>query len=119
MIEKELYSPPTDEGKAIMVMAKNQIELDEVIMAKEFLEALEEAREKGFKGTDKEFAEDYYRDNFSGGGRADKSFRPSTAKELFDRINKTMILRSQLKPEELKLVDDLINKSFKTGKKDE
>ena len=47
MIEKELYSPPTDEDKAIMVMAKNQIELDEVIMAKEFLEALEEAREKG------------------------------------------------------------------------
>ena len=119
MIEKEIYSPPTKEDEAIMTMAKNQIEIDEYLLAKEFEEAFEEAKEKGFKGTAREFSEEYYRENYSGGGRADKSFRPSTAKELFDRINKTMILRSQLKPEELKLVDDLINKSFKTGKKDE
>ena len=84
MISKELYSPATKEDEAIMIMAKNQIEIDEYLLAKEFEEALEEAKEKGFKGTDKEFAESYYRDNFSGGGRADKSFKPSTAKELFD-----------------------------------
>tara|TARA_R100000541_G_C1832298_1_gene74353 strand:- start:95 stop:454 length:360 start_codon:yes stop_codon:yes gene_type:complete len=119
MISKELYSPPTKEDEAVMIMAKNQIEIDEYLLAKEFEEALEEAKEKGFKGTDKEFAESYYRDNFSGGGRADKSFKPSTAKELFDRINKTMILRSQMKPEDVKTIDLLLEKSFNIGKKDE
>ena len=64
MISKELYSPATKEDEAIMIMAKNQIEIDEYLLAKEFEEALEEAKAKGFKGTDKEFAESYYRDKF-------------------------------------------------------
>ena len=36
MISKELYSPPTKEDEAIMTMAKNQIEIDEYLLAKEF-----------------------------------------------------------------------------------
>ena len=51
MIEKEIYSPPTKEDEAVMLMAKNQIEIDEYLLAKEFEEAFEEAKEKGFKGT--------------------------------------------------------------------
>ena len=39
MIEKEIYSPPTKEDEAIMTMAKNQIEIDEYLLAKEFEEA--------------------------------------------------------------------------------
>ena len=68
---------------------------------------------------DVEFSEEYYREKFSGGGRADKSFRPSTAKELFDQINKTLILRSKLNPDEVKTIDLLLEKSFSAGKKDE
>ena len=49
MIEKEIYSPPTKEDEAIMIMAKNQIEIDEYLLAKEFEEALEEAKEKAGK----------------------------------------------------------------------
>ena len=119
MIEKEIYSPPTKEDEAIMIMAKNQIEIDEYLLAKEFEEAFEEAKEKGFKGTAREFSEEYYRENYSGGGRADKSFRPSTAKELFDQVNKTLILRSKLNPDEIKTIDLLLEKSFSAGKKDE
>ena len=74
MISKELYSPPTKEDEAIMTMAKNQIEIDEYLLAKEFEEALNEAREKGFKGTDREFAEDYYRDQYKDGGSTNKTF---------------------------------------------
>ena len=119
MISKGLYSPPTKEDEAIMTMAKNQIEIDEYLLAKEFEEALNEAREKGFKGTDREFAEDYYRDQYKNGGSTNKTFEPNSAKELFDRINKTLILRSQMKPEEVKLIDDLLEKSFSAGKKEE
>ena len=93
MIEKEIYSPPTKEDEAIMTMAKNQIEIDEYLLAKEFEEALNEAREKGFKGTDREFAEDYYRDQYKDGGSTNKTFEPNSAKELFDRINKTLIFK--------------------------
>ena len=50
---------------------------------------------------------------------ADKSFRPSTAKELFDQVNKTLILRSKLNPDEIKTIDLLLEKSFSAGKKDE
>ena len=35
MISKELYSPATKEDEAIMIMAKNQIEIDEYLLAKD------------------------------------------------------------------------------------
>ena len=44
---------------------------------------------------------------------------PSTAKELFDQVNKTLILRSKLNPDEIKTIDLLLEKSFSAGKKDE
>jgi len=49
MISKELYSPATKEDEAIMIMAKNQIEIDEYLLAKEFEEALEKQKKKASK----------------------------------------------------------------------
>jgi len=38
---------------------------------------------------------------------------------LFDQVNKTLILRSKLNPDEIKTIDLLLEKSFSAGKKDE
>ena len=52
MIDKEVYRGMSPRDSLIMKMAKNEIEIDEVIEAREFLDALEKARENGYKGVD-------------------------------------------------------------------
>ena len=64
MIDKEVYRGMSPRDSLIMKMARNEVEIDEVIEAREFLDALKKAREDGYKGSDKDFAKEYYRDAF-------------------------------------------------------
>jgi len=52
-IDKEIRQGISPQDSAILKLARNQVELDELIEAREFLEALEKAREDGYKGSDK------------------------------------------------------------------
>ena len=115
MIDKEIYRGPSPRDSVIMKMAKNEIEIDEVIEAREFLDALEKARENGYKGSDKDFAKEYYRDALNEGGSPDKTFKPSPD-DLLDTFYKTMEFRSKLTPEELKVIDELVDKSLNRKK---
>ena len=115
MIDKEIYRGPSPRDSVIMKMAKNEIEIDEVIEAREFLDALEKARENGYKASDKDFAKEYYRDPLNEGGSPDKTFKPSPD-DLLDTFYKTMEFRSKLTPEELKLIDELVDKSLSRKK---
>ena len=115
MIDKEIYRGLSPKDSVIMKMAKNEIEIDEVIEAREFLDALEKARENGYKGSDKDFAKEYYRDALNEGGSPDKTFKPSPD-DLYDTFLKTMEARSKLTPEELKIIDELVDKSLNRKK---
>ena len=53
MIDKEVYRGMSPRDSLIMKMARNEVEIDEVIEAREFLDALKKAREDGYKGSDK------------------------------------------------------------------
>ena len=55
MIDKEVYRGMSPRDSLIAKMARNEVEIDEVIEAREFLDALEKAREDGYKGSDKDF----------------------------------------------------------------
>ena len=92
MIDKEIYRGPSPRDSVIMKMAKNEIEIDEVIEAKE-----------------------YYRDALNEGGSPDKTFKPSPD-DLLDTFYKTMEFRSKLTPEELKVIDELVDKSLNRKK---
>ena len=51
-IDKEIRQGISPQDSAILKLARNQVELDELIEAREFLEALEKAnREDGYKGS--------------------------------------------------------------------
>ena len=50
MIDKEVYRGMSPRDSLIMKMARNEVEIDEVIEAREFLDALKKAREDGYKG---------------------------------------------------------------------
>ena len=45
-IDKEIRQGISPQDSAILKLARNQVELDELIEAREFLEALEKARER-------------------------------------------------------------------------
>ena len=47
MIDKDIREGLNTRDSLVMKMAKNEIEIDEVIEAREFLDALEKARENG------------------------------------------------------------------------
>ena len=49
------------------------------------------------------------------GGSPDKTFKPSPD-DLLDTFYKTMEFRSKLTPEELKLIDELVDKSLSRKK---
>ena len=115
MIDKDIREGLNTRDSLVMKMAKNEIEIDEVIEAREFLDALEKARENGYKGSDKDFAKEYYRDALNEGGSHDKTFKPSPD-DLLDTFYKTMEFRSKLTPEELKLIDELVDKSLSRKK---
>ena len=117
MIDKEVYRGMSPRDSLIMKMAKNEIEIDEVIEAREFLDALEKARENGYKGSDKDFAKEYYRDALQDGGKPGKPV-DQTPEELYDTFLKTMEFRGRLNPKEIELIDDLVEKSLAAGKKD-
>ena len=51
-----------------------------------------------------------------GGGDPDRSFKPSP-KDFVKRIHKLTILRSQLDPYSLKIIDDLVERSLAVGSK--
>ena len=114
-IDKEIRQGISPQDSAILKLARNQVELDELIEAREFLEALEKAREDGYKGSDKDFAKEYYRDSLNEGGSPDKTFKPSPD-DLYDTFLKTMEARSKLTPEELKIIDELVDKSLNRKK---
>ena len=115
MIDKEVYRGMSPRDSLIMKMARNEVEIDEVIEAREFLDALKKAREDGYKGSDKDFAKEYYRDALNEGGSPDKTFKPSPD-DLLDTFYKTMEFRSKLTPEELKVIDELVDKSLNRKK---
>lgn len=50
------------------------------------------------------------------GGKADKTFKPSP-KDFIERIHKLTILRSQLDPYSLKIIDELVEKTLAAGLK--
>ena len=50
------------------------------------------------------------------GGDPDRSFKPSP-KDFVERIHKLTILRSQLDPYSLKIIDDLVEKTLAVGSK--
>ena len=50
------------------------------------------------------------------GGDADKTFKPSP-KDFIERIHKLTILRSQIDPYSLKIIDDLVERSLAAGSK--
>ena len=77
MIDKEVYRGMSPRDSLIMKMARNEVEIDEVIEAREFLDALKKAREDGYKGSDKDFAKEYYRDALQDGGKPGKPFDPT------------------------------------------
>ena len=114
-IDKEIRQGISPQDSAILKLARNQVELDELIEAREFLEALEKAREDGYKGSDKDFAKEYYRDSLNEGGSPDKTSKPSPD-DLYDTFLKTMEARSKLTPEELKIIDELVDKSLNRKK---
>ena len=121
MIEKEIRGKESNEDRVMKLFAKNDIELDQYILAEEFFEDFKKAKEEGFEGNEEDYAKEYYRKKFNDGGKADRSFNPNTAKELFDRIEKTMSFRQKLNKEDLEVIDILLEKSgfgnFKKGKK--
>ena len=49
------------------------------------------------------------------GGSPDKTFKPSPD-DLYDTFLKTMEARSKLTPEELKIIDELVDKSLNRKK---
>ena len=104
-IDKEIRQGISPQDSAILKLARNQVELDELI----------EAREEGYKGSDKDFAKEYYRDSLNEGGSPDKTFKPSPD-DLYDTFLKTMEARSKLTPEELKIIDELVDKSLNRKK---
>lgn len=117
MIDKEVYRGMSPRDSLIMKMARNEVEIDEVIEAREFLDALKKAREDGYKGSDKDFAKEYYRDALQDGGKPGKPFDP-TPEELYDTFLKTMEFRGKLNPKEIELIDELVEKSLAARKKD-
>ena len=59
-IDKEIRQGISPQDSAILKLARNQVELDELIEAREFLEALEKAREEALRlGSE----DPYFRDN--------------------------------------------------------
>jgi len=50
------------------------------------------------------------------GGSADKSFKPSP-KDFIEKIHRLTILRAQLDPYSLRIVDDLVKRSLAAGSK--
>ena len=52
------------------------------------------------------------------GGKADKTFKPSP-KDFVKRVHKLTLIRSQLDPYSLKIIDELVEKSLEAGSKKE